>query len=103
MTQYKPIPQETIDRFLDSLPFTLPFTPISELIEALGEADKVLGPSAWTAHTPGKPDKIISYSKSLVYLNATPLIKEFIIHIREDKAYGLEFRGEKLPDENNIS
>jgi hypothetical protein len=99
MKRYKPLPSEHVRAFRQSL--GLPT--LDELLARLGSPAHEIGPSAWTAQSPGEPVETIHHTRSLVFQDVTPLIKTMLVHICEDGRFDWEFRGRELSDEHTMA
>ena len=95
MKRYEPLPAEHTRAFRQSL--GLPT--IEELVARFGQPQE-LGPSTWTAESPGEPVETIHHTKSFLFRDVTPLIKMMLVHVLEDGRFDWEFRGRELPHEH---
>jgi hypothetical protein len=99
MKHYEPLPWEHTRTFRQSL--GLPT--IEELVARFGPPVHELGPSTWTAESPGEPVETILHTRSLVFRDVTPLIKTMLVHICEDGRFDWEFRGRELSREHTTA
>ena len=99
MKRYEPIPLEHSRAFRQSL--GLPT--MEDLIPRFGLPAHELGPSTWTAESPGEPVEIIRHTRSLVFRDVTPLIKTMLVHVCEDGRFDWEFRGRELSHEHTTA